>query len=279
MVDRVLSDRLAARFKQTVIVENRPGAGNNLAASQTAKAEPDGHTMLVSPDTVVTVNPLIYRKVDFEATTDLVPVSLLAGFSQMLVCGSDLKISSVADLLARAKTKKISYASGGQGVPGHLAAEMFISATGADMIHIPYKGPGPATADVLAGLVDCGFLTTPVVLPHVKSGRLKALAVSSATPSPLAPDVPTLPQVTGKPQLDATFNQYLFVPKGTPQAVIDELQRAAAEIFKDPAVQSRLAALDMTTVGSNTAEAAKTLKGDIEKWQAIVKRVNVRLDE
>jgi tripartite-type tricarboxylate transporter receptor subunit TctC len=276
---RVLSDKLAARYKQPVMVENRPGAGNNLAAAQTAKSDPDGYTILVSPDTVLTVNPLVYRKLDFNARNDLVPVSLLASFSQMLVCGTVLKITDVTDLVARAKKAKMTYASGGQGVPGHLAAEMFLTATGIDMDHVPYRGPGPALADVLGGLVDCGFLTTPSVLAHVKSGRLTALAVSSIRPSPLAPEIPTLAQVTGKPQLDATFNQYLFVPRGTPAAVVNELQRASAEILKDPAVRGKLTALDMTSVGSSSTEATKTLNGDIEKWHGIVKGMNLRLDD
>lgn len=273
VVARVLSDRLAARFKQTVIVENRPGAGNNLAAVQVGKSKPDGYMLLVSPDTIATVNPHIYPN---SAMTDLVPVSLLASFSQMLVCGSQAKISSIDDLANLTKKRSVTYASGGAGVPGHLAAEMFLTATGIEMNHVPYKGPSPAAADVLAGHVDCGFLTTPVVLPHVKSGRLTALAVSSAKPSPLAPEVPTLAKVSGKPEIDATFNQYVFVPKGTPVQIIKELERAAAEIFQDPATQSKLAALDLLAIGSSSAEAAKTLRIDVERWAPVVRRLNLK---
>lgn len=273
VVARVLSDRLATRLKQTTIVENRPGAGNNLAAVQIGKSKPDGHMLLVSPDTIATVNPHIYTS---NAMADLVPVSLLASFSQMLVCGTHTKVSSIDDLVKLTKKQSVTYASGGAGVPGHLAAEMFLTATGIEMNHIPYKGPSPAAADVLAGHVDCGFLTTPVVLPHVKSGRLTALAVSSAKPSPLAPEVPTLAKVSGKPEIDATFNQYLFVPKGTPAPVIKELERAAAEIFQDPATQSKLAALDLLAIGSTSVEAAKTLKIDVERWAPVVKRLNLK---
>lgn len=273
VVARVLSDRLGTRFRQTTTVENRPGAGNNLAAVQIGKSKPDGHMLLVSPDTIATVNPHIYPA---NAMNDLVPVSLLASFSQMLVCGSEAKVSSIDDLTRLTRNRRVTYASGGAGVPGHLAAEMFITATGIEMHHIPYKGPSPAAADVLAGHVDCGFLTTPVVLPHVKSGRLVALAVSSAKPSPLAPDVPTLAKVTGKPEIDATFNQYLFVPKGTPAPVVKELERAAAEIFQDPATQSKLGALDLLAIGSSSAEAAKTLRSDVERWAPLVKRLNLK---
>jgi tripartite-type tricarboxylate transporter receptor subunit TctC len=273
VVARVLSDRLGTRFKQTTLVENRPGAGNNFAADQIAKSKPDGYMLLVSPDTIATVNPHIYPS---NPMPGLVPVSLLASFSQMLVCGSQVKVSSIDDLTSLAKKRRVTYASGGAGVPGHLAAEMFITATGIEMDHIPYKGPSPAAADVLAGHVDCGFLTTPVVLPHVKSGRLTALAVSSTKPSALAPEVPTLAKLTGKPELDATFNQYLFVPKGTPATVIKELERAAAEIFQDPATQSKLGALDLVAIGSSSAEASKTLKVDIERWAPVVKRLNLK---
>lgn len=273
VVARLLGDRMATRYKQTAIVENRPGAGNNLAAVQIGKAKPDGHMLLVSPDTIATVNPHIYSN---NAMSDLVPVSLLASFSQMLVCGSQAKVGSIDDLVNLTKKRSVTYASGGAGVPGHLAAEMFLTATGIEMSHIPYKGPSPAAADVIAGHVDCGFLTTPVVLPHVKSGRLVALAVSSAKPSPLAPEVPTLAKVSGKPEIDATFNQYLFVPKGTPAPIIKELERAAAEIFQDPATQSKLGALDLVAIGSSSAEAAKTLKVDVDRWAPVVKRLNLK---
>ncbi len=275
LVARILAERLSNRFKQPVVVENRAGANNGLAAQQVAKASADGYTLLVTPDTAITVNPLLYKKMDFDPRADLVPVSLVASFNQILVCNAARKINSVKDLLVRAKQSDLSYASGGQGSPGNLAAELFLHAAGIKMHHIPYKGPSPALTDVMGGQVDCGFLTTPTVLPHVKTGRLTALAVSSSTPSPMAPDVPTLPQV-GLSDIDASFNQYLMAPTGTPQAVLDTLQQAVQDALKEQSIRDKLTSLDLTPVGSSAAQASARLKQDTQKWTAVVKRIDIK---
>ncbi len=275
---RLLAERLGERWKQVITVENKPGAGNSLAAQQAAQAPADGLTLLVTPDTVMTVNPHVYKKLKFDANNELVPVSLLASWAQVLVCNADLKIDSVAQLVDRAKSKKVNYASGGAGTPGHLAAEMFIAAAGIDMDHVPYKGPAPALQDVLGGQVDCGFLAGPTLLPHVQSGRLKALAVSSAQPSPALPGVPPLAKALNKPGVDATFNLYLMAPKGTPAPVLAELEAAVAQIMKRPDVQQKLRAADLVARGSSAAEAAATLKADVPRWAEVVKRLNLSLD-
>ena len=275
MVARILAERLGSRFKQTFVVENRAGANNGLAAQQVAKSAPDGYTLLVTPDTVVTVNPFVYKKMDFDPRTDLVPVSLVANFNQMMVCGAALKLTSMEQLIARARQTPMTYASGGQGSPGHLAAELVLSKAGVAMTHVPYKGPSPAMTDVMGGQVDCGFLATPTVLPNVQSGRLTALAVSSGRPSPMAPTVPTLPQV-GLPNIDASFNQYLMAPKDTPAAVVQALQEAVAAALQEAPVRQRLTSLDLTPVGQVGAQAAETLKRDTAKWAEVVKRIDIR---
>ncbi|OVZ59305.1 receptor [Pigmentiphaga sp. NML080357] len=275
MVARIMAERLGNRFKQTFVVENRAGANNGLAALQVAKSAPDGYTLLVTPDTVVTVNPLIYKKMDFDPRTDLAPVSLLANFNQMMVCNAALKITSMEQLIGRARQSAMTYASGGQGSPGHLAAELVLSGAGVEMTHIPYKGPSPAMTDVMGGQVDCGFLATPTVLPNVQSGRLTALAVSSARPSPMAPSVPTLPQV-GLPNIDASFNQYLMAPKGTPAAVVQALQQAVTAALKEEPVRQRLTSLDLTPVGLTGSQAEETLKRDTAKWAEVVKRIDIK---
>lgn len=274
LVARILAEKLGKQFKQPVIVENRTGASNGLAAQHVAKAAPDGYTLLVTPDTTIAVNPLLYKSMDFDPRIELTPISLLAGFNQMMVCNASLKITSMKELTARARQSELTYASGGQGSPGHLAAELFLQGSGIKMNHIPYKGPGPALTDVMGGQVDCGFLTTPTVLPHVKTGRLIALAVSSSTPSPMAPTVPTLPQI-GLPDIDGSFNQYLFAPTGTPQSVADTLQNAVLEILKDQDVRDKLMSLDLTPIGTTSDEARNRLKKDTEKWTAVVKRIDM----
>ena len=248
------------------------------AALRVAKAEADGYTLGVSPDTVVTVNPLVYPKLNFDARTELVNVSVLATFTQMLVCNAGKGIKTAGELVEKAKTTRLTYASGGPGVPGHLAAEMFLQGAGVKMEHIPYRGPAPATLAVVSGEADCGFLATPTVLPHVKAGKLNALAVSSAAPSPLAPEVPTLARALNNPALDITFKLVLQVAKGTPAPVLAELERAAADIMKQPELRTKLQALDLVAVGGATKDAEAGIRADIARWEPLVKRLELKAE-
>lgn len=273
---RLFAEQLQKRLNQSVVVENRPGAGNNLAASTAAAAEPDGHTLVLSPDTVLTVNPHVYSTQSFDARKDLVSVSILASFSQMLVCHPGVGVKTVADLVARSKTQRITYGSGGAGVPGHLAAEMFMQVTGAKMEHVPYRGPAPATIAVLAREVDCGFLATPTLIQHVRGGKLDALAVSSGTPSPLAPEVPPLGRAVNQQGLDISFRLVLQAPKGTPSQVISELERAAAGIMRNPELQARLQASDVVAIGSNSAAAQQAMSAEMARWEPLVKRLELK---
>lgn len=275
---RLFADQLGKLVKQPVVVDNRPGAGNNLAAMAAAKAEPDGATLVLSPDTVLTVNPHIYKNRDFDPKTDLVNVSIIGSFSQMLVCHPSVGVKTVGELVAKSKTERILYGSGGPGVPGHLATEMFLDAAKTRMEHIPYRGPAPATQAVLAGEVQCGFLATPTVLPHVRAGKLTALAVSSATPSPLAPEVPTLAQALQQPGLDVSFRLVLQAPKATPPAVIAELAKRAQEVMKLPDVRSKLQNSDVTALGTTSAQAQATLNQEMVRWEPVVKRLGLTAD-
>lgn len=277
IVTRLFGEHLAQRLKQSVVVENRPGVGNSLAAGVVAKAEPDGYTLVISPDTVVTTNPLVYKQLNFDARTELVNVSVLASFTQMLVCGSGRNITSVAELVARAKSGQLTYASGGAAVPGHLA-EMFLQSSGVKMVHVPYRGPAPATLGVLAGDADCGFLATPTVLPHVKAGKLTALAVSSVQPSPLAPQVPTLATALGQPTLDISFKLVLQAPKRTPAPIVAELERAAREIMRKPEVRARLQAADLVAIGSSHADVQAAMKAETARWEPLVRRLAIKLE-
>ena len=275
---RLIGEQLSKRVNQPVVVENRPGAGNNLAAGAAAKAEPDGTTLVLSPDTVLTVNPLVYKNSDFDARRDLVNVSIVASFSQMLVCNPSLGVQTAADLIDKARGSRLTYASGGPGVPGHLAAEMFLESAKVRMDHVPYRGPAPATQAVLAGEVNCGFLATPTVVPHVKAGKLVALAVSSIQPSPLAPEVPTLAKALDLPQLDVSFRLVLQVAKGTPAATVGELERHTAEIMKMPDVRARLLGSDLTAVGSSSVQAQQVLDREAARWEPVVKRLGLKVD-
>ena len=274
---RLVGERLLPALGQPLVLENRPGASGNIGADAVAKASADGYTFGVTPDTLYTVNPLVFRKMNFDPWVDLTPVILLGSFSQMMVCNPSVPVKTLRDLIELAKQSKLAYASGGAGVPGHLATELLLSMTGVSMLHVPYKGPAPATADVMGGQVPCGFLATPTVLPHVKAGRLRALAVSTRTRSPLAPDVPTAEEA-GVAGFDAPFYLVLFAPKGTPPAIVARMNAEVAKALAAPEVKQRAAALDIVTLGGSPQEARTTLEATARKWAPVVQRIGLKLD-
>jgi len=184
----------------------------------------------------------------------------------------------VADLVAKAQAGPLTYGSGGPGVPGHLAAEMFLQGAGVRMQHVPYRGPAPATTAVLSGEVHCGFLATPTVLPHVKAGKLSALAVSSATPSPLAPEVPTLAQALNRRDMDASFRLVLQTAAGTPAAVQAAIERHATEIMQDAQVKARLQASDVVAIGMPAAQTQQLMKAEVARWEPLVRRLDLKAD-
>ncbi len=277
LLTRLVNEKLQETFKQPFITENRAGAGGNVGADVVAKSAPDGHLFGITPDTLFTVNPLVYARMPFDPWKDLVPVSLLASFSQTMVCNPSVPVRDLSELVALAKRERVTYASGGAGVPGHLATELLLSMTGASMVHVPYKGPAAATADVVGGQVQCGFLATPTVMPHVGAGRLKALAVSTATRSPLAPGVPSAAEA-GAPGFDAPFYLVLFARTGTPEPVIAAMSRAVASALALPDIRERTAKADMETLGGTPQEAANTLRAAAEKWAPVVRRIGLKLD-
>jgi tripartite-type tricarboxylate transporter receptor subunit TctC len=274
---RMVDGPFQAVFKQPLVIENRPGAGGNLGAEAVARATPDGHTLLVTVDTVATVNPRVYQNLKFKADVDLVPIIYLANSAQTLVCHPSVPVKSVAELVAHARSHDLSYASGGQGVPGHLAAEMFLAATGLRMTHIPYKGPTAALQDLMGGNVHCGFLATPTVMPHVKSGRLTGLAVTSARRSPIAMDLQTMSEA-GVAGFEASFGQLLLAPRGTPAPVVAALNETFAAALAQDDVRARMLAMDLEFVPNTPEQAAARLRKEADKWARVVERLGLRAD-
>jgi tripartite-type tricarboxylate transporter receptor subunit TctC len=277
ILTRLVNEKLQESLKQPFVLENRAGAGGNVGADVVAKAAPDGHLFGITTDTLFTVNPLVYARMPFDPWKDFVPVSLLGSFSQMMVCHPSVPAKNLADLVALAKRERVTYASGGPGVPGHLAAELLLSMTGASMVHVPYKGPAAATTDVMGGQVQCGFLATPTVMPHVGTGRLKALAVSTAKRSPLAPEVPTAAEA-GAPGFDAPFYLVLFARTGTPEAVIDAMSRGVAGALGSADVRERAGKMDVEPLGGTPQDAANTLRAAADKWAPVVRRIGLKLE-
>ena len=277
IIVRLVAEPFNAAMKQPLIADNRAGAGGNLAAEWVARSPADGYTVLATIDTVVTINPRLYKKLTFRADTDLRPVIYLANTAQTLVCNPAVPVKTVAEFVAYAKTHDLDYASGGQRTPGHLSAELLIAATGVKMNHVPYKGPGPATQDVIAGQVPCGFLATPVVMPHVKSGKLNALGVTSTKRVPIAPEVPTIAE-SGVAGYEAAFGEMLLVPKGTPDAVVKHLNEMIGKILQQPEVRDRMLASDLEFVPNTVDEAAARLRRETQKWGAVIDRLGLQLD-
>ncbi len=276
IVIRLAAEKMQLTLKQPIVIDYKPGAGGNVGSAEVARAAPDGYTWLWGTDTLVTVNPHVYKQLGFKVE-DLQPVTIGTLFSQTLVCNPALGVKTLKELIAKAQAEKLNYASGGAGVPGHLSMELLQSMAGFEMAHVPYKGPAPATQDVLGNQVPCGLLAGPTVLPHVRSGRLVALAVSGNARSPTLPDVPTMSEagVTG---YEANFALVMFAPRGTPQPIVDPFRQAFVDALKTPDVTEKLRANDQVVVGSTPAQAAAVLAADSNKWGEVARRIKLGLD-
>ena len=269
-------DKMQPVLKQPLIVDNKPGAAGSVGAGEATRAAPDGYTWLWTTDTLVTVNPHVYPRLPFKPE-DLTPVMRASSFSQTLVCNPAVGAKTLADLVRLSKTSKLSYATGGAGSPGHLTTEMFMSTAGIDMTHVPYKGPAPAMQDVLGGQVQCGFLAGPTVLPHIRAGKLVALAVSGVDRSSLLPEVPTVAE-SGYPGFDATFSLVLFAPKGTPAPVIEAMHSAMAAALKQADMVERLRQTDQEVIAASPAATAVRLAADHKTWGVVAKKIGLQLD-
>ena len=276
IVIRTVSDKVQAALKQPVIIENITGAGGNIGSAVAARAPADGYTWLITTDTVMTVNPHVYKSMGFKLD-DLKPVSMLTSFSQTLVCNPALGVKNLNELIAKSKTQSLSYASGGAGVPGHLSMELLLNMTGKQMVHIPYKGPAPAAQDVLANQVPCGLLAGPTVLPHVRSGKLIALAVSGQARSPTLPETPTISEA-GVKGYDADFSLVMWAPKQVPDELVQKFRQALLDGLKLPETAERLKATDQLVIGSTSEEAAARIAKDYAKWGAVTKKIGLSLE-
>ena len=277
-VARLLAPKLQDALGQTVVIDNKPGAGGVIGDDTVAKAPPDGHTLLLGAFAHA-VNPSLLPRMPFRTPDDFAPVSLLVVVPDLLVVTPSLPAQSVADLIALAKAQpgKLSYGSAGNGTAQHLAAELFKARTGADIQHVPYKGGGPALVDVAAGHVQMLFGNMSSALPQAQAGRVRAMAVTSPKRSPAAPDVPTIAE-SGVPGYDMYEWNALLAPAGTPAAVIARLQQEAAKALRLPDVVARLATLGAEPVGSTPEAFAAFLRTELAKWADIVKTAGIKVE-
>ena len=277
-VARVVADKLAERLGQTVIVENRPGAGGNIAAAVAAKAAPDGYTLyLVTVATAISAS--LYDNLQYNLATDFAAVSQASTMTSFLVVHPSLPVYSVKELIALAKSKpgELNYASSGIGNSPHVAGEMFKMMAGVDLVHIPYKGTAPQITDLVGGVVKISFPTMPGVIEHVKSGRLRALAINSTERSPILPNIPTMAEAGLPGYVDEAWNG-VAAPAGTPKEIVNFLSAEIAKLMVMPEVQKKMAAAGTSPVSKTPEEFDAYVKSEIRKWGNVVKTANIKLD-
>ena len=275
---RILAPKLGATLGQQLVVENRPGASSIIGTELVARSAPDGYTVL-AVDTTFTVNPSLQPKLPYDSLKDLAPVIHLAAAPVILVLHPSVPAQTVKELVALAKSKPgaLAYASGGNGASTHLAGELFKMVAGVDIVHVPYKGTGPAIADVVAGQVQMNFAGISSARPFVESGRLRAIAVTGARRNPALPEAPTFAEA-GLPGVDAGTHWGLLVPAGTPADVIGKLNVQTDRVLQQPDVKARIAELGFEAAGGTPEAWAALVRAEMTKWARVVKEARIKID-
>jgi len=276
---RLIGQKLSESVGQPVVIENRAGAGGNIGSEIAAKAPPDGYTLLSGNNATFGANVSLYKRLGFDPIKDFTPVVLVATQPNILVVHPSLPVKSVKELVALAKARpgQLNYAGSGVGTAAHLAAELFKSMTATEIVHISYKGAGPALADLLAGQTQLMFATALSVTPYIKSNRVRALGVTTAKRSRLYSDLPTIAEA-GVPGFEASTWHGVLVPAGTPPAIVERLNTEINKMLQTPDVRDRINALGGEIAGGSSKEFAEHIRREIPKWAKVVKSLNVQLD-
>jgi tripartite-type tricarboxylate transporter receptor subunit TctC len=279
ILSRAIGQKLTDSWSQQVVVDNRAGAGGAIGSELAAKAAPDGYTLLMGFVGTHAINPSLYSKLPYDNVKSFEPVSLVATATIILVLHPSLPAKSVKELIALAKSKpgELTFGSPGNGTPQHLAGELFSTMAGVKMTHVPFKGAVPAISDLLGGRISLVFSSAPPALPHVATGKLRALAVTSGKRSSVAPDLPTVAE-SGLPAFEVINWYGVLVPARTPKAVVDKLNAEIAKIMKMPDVKERLSSVGIETFSSTPAQFAAFIKDETAKWAKVVKFSGARLD-
>ena len=280
IVARSLGAELQKMWQQPVVIENKPGAGGNIGADAVAKSAGDGYTLLMGTVGTHAINQALYAKLPYDPVKDFVPVTLCAAVPNVMVINPKLPVNSVAEFIqyAKANPGKLNMASSGNGTSIHLTGELFKTVTGTYMVHFPYRGSAPALTDLIAGNMNVMFDNLPSALPHIKSGRLKALAVTSSVPSAALPGVPTVEAAANLKGFDASSWFGLFAPAGTPRAVVDRIQGDVAKALAVPEVHERFISQGAQPGGDTPDQFAAFIKVETDKWARVVKASNAKID-
>ncbi|MFZ9439374.1 MAG: tripartite tricarboxylate transporter substrate binding protein [Hylemonella sp.] len=278
VIARIVQTPMQQALGQPVIIDNKGGAGGSVGTEIVSRAAPDGYTVLFTLSSH-TINPAIFAKLSFDTVRDFEPVGMVASLPQILVANPQVPVKTVAEMVALAKSKPgmLSYASVGNGSPGHLAGELLNIRMGIQMTHVPYRGGGPAVTDVIGGQVPFLWVSIPAAAQFVKSGKLKALAVSTLKRSAAFPDIPTA-QEAGIPDFEVDSWYAMFVPAKTPKPIIDKLNRAINTVLADPAVREKLLAQGSEGVGGTPEALGKIVDAEIPKWTKLAKDANIKIN-
>ena len=278
VLGRLYAEKLSAAWSQPVIVENRAGAAGNIGSDMTAKASPDGYTLLLIASSHV-INSALYDKLPYDPIKDFTPISQVAYYSLVLVAHPSVPAQSLSELVALAKAQpgKLALVSAGNGTPTHLTAELFRTAAQIDFLHVPYKGAAPATNDLLAGQGQLMFNNPVSALPHVTVGKLKALAVTGTQRSALAPDIPTIAE-SGYPGFEAGTWYAFLAPAGLPPEILKKLSTDIVAITKQDDLKARLAKMGIEALGSTPQQLSEVMQADLVKWSAVIRNANIKPD-
>ena len=276
LLARMLNVKLGQVLGQPVVIDNRGGAAGNIGASAGAKATPDGYTMTFAYSATHSINPLVYAKMPFKES-DFAPVIFLTLVPQVVVVNTKLPVHNVQELLALSKKREVTYASAGQGSIGHLGGELFQSMTNANMLHIPYRGGGPALVALLSGDVDAQFGVPVVLAPQIRAGKLRAIGITTAKRANVLPDVPTIAE-SGVPGFDVSSWNGVHVPAGTPPDIIAKLNAAFNKILVDPEVMKQLVDAGYEIVGGEPAKFSTFVASELEKWKPVVQKAKLQVE-
>ncbi|CAM4392027.1 Tripartite tricarboxylate transporter family receptor [Bordetella tumbae] len=278
MLARLVGNKLGERLGQTVIVENKAGAGGNIGTEYAVKQPPDGYTIVMGNIGPISINPSLYPDLPYQPQRDLIPVAMLMSVPNLLVVNQDLPVRSVRELESYIKQSStpVGYATPGTGTSLHLAGELFATSAGVKLTHVPYRGSAPGLNDTMAGHVPMMFDNMPSALQLVKSGKLRALAITSATRSPLLPDVPTMAE-SGLPGYEVTGWFGVLVPTGTPPAIVDRLNKALHDILAMPEVRDQIVAMGGIISDKGPEEFRRYIAAETDKWSALVSRAQIKL--
>jgi tripartite-type tricarboxylate transporter receptor subunit TctC len=274
----MFADRLSEMWSIPVVVENVPGGGGGVGASRVARATPDGYTLMWGANGALTINPSLYTNLSYDPARDFAPISLTLQMASIVAVNNDFPAKAIQDLiaLARAQPGKISFGHPGIGTPQHIAGEMLKQIAHVDMIQVPYRGA--VFTDTLDGRVPVTIMNMGSILPTVRAGKLRAIAVTSLARSPSLPDIPTVAE-SGFPGFEATSWFGLVAPAGTPQAIVDKANAAAVKITSDPDMKAKYAQIGVDTVGSTPAVLGTTIKADIAKWAKVISDAGIKASE